>query len=101
MEIFRAEGWGWPEYMIDLTVQLAFLALLVALTVWLWPNGIAEVPFSAISIADWFRAAASVFSSIATALAFYFIALELGMILARGTQRTPSEAVVLENNREI
>ena len=103
MEIFRAEGWGWPEYLIDLLVQLAFLAGLVALTMRVWPTGIAEASFSSISMQDWVLAAAAIFAAVATAAVFYFIVLEFALVLAKGTPRAvvdAADAVTLDAESE-
>jgi hypothetical protein len=77
VEIFRAEGLGWPAYITGLVVQLAFLVTFVALTVRLWPAGIAVVGFSSISNRELGLATVSTLTAVGTAAVFFSICLEL------------------------
>lgn len=77
MEIFRAEGWDRLERMAGLVVHLAFLAAFVALTIRLWPTGIAVVGFSSISNRELGLATVSIFTAVATASLFLSICLRL------------------------
>lgn len=77
MKIFRAESSGLLEYVINLVVRFAFLAVFVALTVRLWPTGMAEVKFASISNREWAFAATSTFTVIATAAFLFSIWVEL------------------------
>ena len=77
MTIFRADGWDRLKQMAGLVVHLAFLAAFVALTIRLWPAGIAVAGFSSISNRELGLATVSIFTALATAGLLFSICLGL------------------------
>ena len=74
----------WPGFVMDFLFQLALLVGLGALSLWLWPAGMFETPIAGLTIGNFLWGGASVISWAVTALASYFIVIELGIALWKG-----------------
>jgi hypothetical protein len=77
MAVSTASGaWNWSELVIDFLLRLVLIAGLAALSVWLWPDGIFDMPLASIKLGDWLWAAAALWMGMLCLLAFYFVVVQ-------------------------
>lgn len=67
-----------PTFCIDFLLQLAFIAGLVWLSFWLWPDGLLEQSLAAVTVGDVLLAVAAMLSVVAAVVVFYWPQIRLG-----------------------